>query len=145
MPGTGAPLDPVTSFRFHVEIGDISEAAFSECSGLQAEIQVEEYLQGGANDTVYRLPGRARFTNVTLRRGITTSDQLWSWWKEALRGRVTRKEVSIVLHNQKGDEMMRWTLSDAFPVKWVAPALRAGENIAAVEALELAYQGLRLE
>lgn len=145
MARTAARPDPITTFGFHVEVGDITEAVFSECSGIQAELQVDEYMQGGANDTVYRLPGRARFTNVTLRRGITTSDELWRWWKETLRGRISRKEVAIVLHNRKGDEVMRWTLSDAFPVKWVAPPFRAGENSAAIEALELAYQSLRLE
>lgn len=145
MPQTASRVDPLTSFGFHVQIGDISEAVFSECSGLQAEIQVEERLQGGANDIVYKLPGRARFSNVTLRRGVTCSDELWRWWKDVLRGVVTRKEVSIVLYDQKGTEVMRWTLADAFPVKWVAPQLRAGDSTTAIEALELTYQALRFE
>ncbi len=143
MPHIGRRVEPLTSFAFHVEIGSVSEAVFSECSGLQAEVQVEEYFQGGDNDTVHKLPGRVRFSNVTLRRGIGCSDQLWNWWKEVLQGRITRKQVSIILYDQPGNEVMRWTLADAFPVKWVAPQLRAGDNNIAIEALELTYEGLR--
>ena len=145
MPQTATRLNPLTGFSFHVQIGDISEAIFTECSGLQAEVEVEHYFEGGANDTAHQLPGRAKFTNVTLRRGVCYSDQLWGWWKEVLRGRIRRKEVSIVLYDQKGEEKMRWTLADAFPVKWVAPQLRAGDSTAAIEALELTYQGLGFE
>ncbi len=144
MPSGGRRSDPATSYKFHVQVGSISEAAFAECSGLQAEVLVEEYTQGGANDVVYKLPGRARFSNVTLRRGVCYSDELWNWWRAALSGQVVRKNVTIVLYNQKGDTIVQWTLVDAFPVKWVAPQLRASDNTAAVEALELAYQQVLL-
>lgn len=141
----GKDRDPLTSFRFHVVVGDISEAVFSECSGLQAEIQVEEYFEGGLNDGVHKLPGRARFGNVRLACGIFTSDTLLKWWKDTLRGQFTRKDVTIILYSLKGEEVMRWTLTDALPVKWVAPTLRASESAVAVETLELAFQGIRYE
>jgi phage tail-like protein len=137
--------DPATSLRFHVQIGDIVEAAFSECSGLQAEIAVETYAEGGLNDAVHRLPGRANFTNVRLSRGIAASDALLRWWKDTLRGKFTRKDVSIVLYSAKGEEMARWTLSDALPVKWVAPTMRGGESSVAVESLELAFEAIDYE
>jgi phage tail-like protein len=141
----GRDRDPLTTFRFHVVVGDISEAAFSECSGLQAEIQVEEYYEGGLNDEVHKLPGRTRFGNVKLLRGISTSDALLKWWKDTLRAQFTRKDVTIILYSPKGEEVTRWTLTEALPVKWVGPTLRASENAVAIETLELAFQGIRYE
>lgn len=144
MAPTATRVDPLATFRFHVQIGEISEAMFTECSGLQAQIEVEEYVEGGANDRVRRLPGRAKFTNVTLKRGVCCSDSLWRWWNDVLQGKVARKEVTIALYSRQGEEVMRWTLADAFPVKWVAPPLKAAESTAAVESLELTYEGMRL-
>lgn len=145
MTKTAAAAYTFTSFRFFVELGNVHEAGFTECSGLQAEVQVEEYLQGGENDTVRKLPGRAKYANITLRRGVCYSDELWKWWKKILQGQLSRKNVTIVLCDQAGNPKSRWTLVDAFPVKWVAPQLRAGENSAAIETLEFTYQRLDIQ
>jgi phage tail-like protein len=130
------------SSAFHVQIGNVSEAMFTECSGLQAEVQVEEYAQGGENDTVHKLAGRVRYSNITLRRGVRFSDTLYLWWRQVLQGKITRKNVTILLFDPHMGSLMQWQLIDAFPVKWVAPQLRAADSSPAIESLELTFERL---
>ena len=144
MPGTGQRVDPLATLRFHVEITGIEEAAFSECSGLQAETEIFPYEEGGLNSTVHQLPGRSKFSNVTLKRGITNSNELWDWYHNVITGAVERKNVSIILYSCDYNEVMRWNLIDAFPVKWVGPNFVSSDNDVAVETLELAHEGIEV-
>ena len=58
---------------------------------------------------------------------------------------ITRKQVTITLYSTaKQEESVRWTLNDAFPVKWVGPAFKAGEAATAIETLEFAHHGITL-
>ena len=68
---TGKRVDPLTTRKFFVEIGNIVRAEFSEVSGLNAEVEVLSYEEGGKNGFVHKLPGRVKFPNVTLKRGTT--------------------------------------------------------------------------
>lgn len=149
MPNTAERVDPFATLRFYVEIkketgGAEIKAAFAECSGLQAETEVLSYEEGGLNNTVHRLPGRTKFGNVTLKRGVTTSNELWDWYYKVITGKVERQNVSIILYNSDYEEVMRWNLANAFPVKWVGPNFVSSENTAAVETLELAHEGLEV-
>jgi len=145
---TGERIDPFATFKFHVEIGNIKEAAFDECSGLEKSNDVFEYQEGGFNDFVHKLPGRTKYSNVTLKRGYTRSNELFKWFKEmdeALQtGKgITRQNVTITLYSTvKQEDVIRWTLLDAFPVKWTGPSFRAGEAAVAVESLEFAHSGI---
>lgn len=144
MPPVGARRDPGTSLRFYIELDGLQEAEFSECSGLQVEMEVMEYQEGGRNGYVHKLPGRLKVSNVTLRRGIITSDKLWEWFKKAASGRIERKNFDVVLCDEQGQERQRWSFQEAYPVKWVGPTLKASDNTIAVEALELAHRGMQL-
>ena len=148
MSPVGDRKTPGASFRFHVEIGKewLREAEFTECSGLQVEMEVLEYQEGGRNDHVHKLPGRVKVSNVTLRRGIITSDKLWDWFCKCASGRIERRNLDVVLYDEQGDkEKQRWTFFEAYPVKWVGPALKAGDNSIAIDALELAHRGMKLQ
>jgi len=147
MPPTGQPgqrVDPYLTCKFHVEIQGIEEASFAECSGLEVETEVLEYQEGGLNEYVHKLPGRSKVSNVTLKRGITDSNELWNWYRDVVQGKVERKNVSIVLYDLKSNEVMRWTFIDAYPVKWSGPAFKADENAVTIETLELAHEGMSL-
>lgn len=147
---TAQRVDPFATCKFHVEIGDIKEAAFSECSGLEIATDVFEYQEGGLNEYTHKLPGRTKLSNVTLKRGFATSNELYKWYLEMeqdlLTGKtITRKQVAITLYStSEPKELMRWTLNDAFPVKWVGPTFKAGEAATAVETLEFAHHGITL-
>ena len=145
---TGQRVDPFATFKFHIEVGDILEAAFTECAGLEMATEVFEYREGGLNEYVHKLPGRTKLNNVTLKRGFATSNELYDWYlemDEKLRtGKgIKRQQVTITLYSTADrDETMRWALRDAFPVKWVGPAFNSGEAAVAVETLEFAHHGI---
>ena len=82
MPAPSTRNDPFKNFNFLVEIDGIAPAAFKSVSGLSAEVEVIEYRSGADTLTSSRkLPGRVRYSNVTLTRGITSSRDLWDWWR----------------------------------------------------------------
>ncbi len=62
---------PYLSFRFWVEIDSLVVGGFSEVSGLQSEIDLESYEEGGVNDYVHKFPKKAKLSNLVLKRGIT--------------------------------------------------------------------------
>ena len=151
---TAKRVDPFATCKFHVEIGNIKEAAFSDCSGLEIATDVFEYQEGGLNEYSHKLPGRTKLSNVTLKRGFAKSNELYNWYwemeKKLLGGKSLREgekptiqQVTITLHSTSVQkELMRWTLQDAFPVKWVGPAFKAGEAATAIEVLEFAHHGI---
>jgi phage tail-like protein len=151
MSKTGKRFDPFPTFKFHVEIGDITEAAFSECSGLDISTEVFEYKEGGMNEYVHKLPGRTKYSNITLKRGFATSNELFKWYKEmetCLLGHEVFKprEVTIKLYSSVVQgKVMRWKLYDAFPVKWVGPTFNSAEAAIAVESLEFAHHGIETD
>ena len=139
MPGN----DPLTAFRFKVEIDSVIEAGFTECSGLQVETEVEEVREGGLNEFAHKLPKGFKHVNLTLKHGLTTSDTLYSWHQDVVGGKpkVDRKSVSVIVMDEAGEERWRWTFHDAYPVKWSGPDLKADGSAIAVEAIELVHNG----
>jgi phage tail-like protein len=139
----GARSDPFLSFSFLVEIDGLVLGGFSEVTGLQTELEVLDYREGGMNEYVHKVAGPARYpANLVLRRGLTDARALWEWQHAAATGSVERKSGSIVLLSDAGEEVWRWNFVDAYPVRWTGPELRAGSATVAVEALELAHRGL---
>ena len=135
---------PFKSFSFLVEIDGVTAAAFRMVSGLAAEAEVIEYRELGGPRSI-KLPGRLRYPNVTLRRGLTTSRELWDWWETVRDGTLQRRTVLIALLDDSGQPVLRWTLREAWPVKWELSELDASKNEVAIESLELAHEGLELE
>lgn len=142
---TGSRTEAFTSHSFSFEIGQIQHAAFTEFSGLQAEVDTFPYEEGGVNDYVHRLPGRTKVSeNVVLKRGVAYSDELWRWFRDVTTGRFKRSNASVVLYDAAFREVKRWHIIEAYPVKWVGPAFKAGENAVSIETLELAHKGVVL-
>ena len=135
--------DPYLSFRFNVEIEGLFVGAFSEVSGLQIEVETEEYKEGGVNDYVHKFPKMAKYQNLVLKKGITNSNDLWEWHQDVVKGIVKRRRVSIVLLDSTGNEKWRWGFEEAYPVKWTGPDLKADTNAVAVESLELCHNGIK--
>jgi phage tail-like protein len=142
MAATSAREDPLIAFRFVVECNDIEVGFFTECSGLKAEVEVFEYQEGGLNDYVHKLPGRRKWTNITLQRGITSSLDLWKWYQKVVAKNTThRQSMSIILYSPDGERIMQWNLRGAYPVNWEGPAMKSDGNTVVVEKLELAHNG----
>ncbi|MFL6292694.1 MAG: phage tail protein [Thermoanaerobaculia bacterium] len=142
---TGDRRDPFRSFNFAVEIDGIARAGFRECSGLDASQDPIEYREGTEGLTSRKLPGLVKYSNITLKWGMTDDAELWDWRKRAMTGKVERKNGSIVLLDDTGAEKMRWNFREAWPTKWTGPSFNATGNEVAIETLEIAHEGLDLQ
>ena len=134
----------VTTNRYYVEIGSSVVACFSECSGLNAEIDKEVYLEGGVNDQQRISLGHARFSDVTLKRGVTDDSTFSKWFSEIFERKTKRRNVNILVFNQAGELMRSWTLVGAIPIAWRTPNLEADGSSVAIEELTLAFEGLKV-
>ena len=106
--------DPFASFCFQAEIDSKKVSGFSEVSGLTIETEVETFREGGVNTQNWQLPGPAKFpTRLTLKRGLANKDALWSWYRNIMAGRIERKQVTIILMDNGGDEKWQWVFDKA--------------------------------
>jgi phage tail-like protein len=134
---------PYTSFRFRIEIGGITVSLVSDVTGLQLETDIESYEEGGVNDFVYQFPKRTKYQRISLKRGITDKEDLWSWYQDVIKGKFERKDGAIVLMDSSGKDRWRWNFFKAYPVKWTGPELKAESSTVAFETIELAHHGIR--
>jgi phage tail-like protein len=140
---TGKRDDPFRGFNFKVEIDGVARNGFREISGLDMSTDVVEYRNG--NDTIgtaSKLPGLHKYSNITLKDGITMDDSLWVWRKTVIDKKTERKNGSIILCDEAGEEKIRWNFREGWPTKYTCPTLNATGNEVAVETLEIAHEGL---
>jgi phage tail-like protein len=137
---TGKRVDPYRNFSFLVEIDGITQAGFSDCSGFGASTDPMEYREGGETKTVRKLPGLTKYTNITLKWGLTDSKELYNWYRDVVNGKIERKSGSIILLDLEGNEKVRWNFFEAWPTKWDGPDFTAKGNDVAIETLELAHE-----
>jgi phage tail-like protein len=136
------PVDPYRNFNFLVEIQGITQAGFSECTGFGASVDVTEYREGGDVTSVRKLPGLTKYTNITLKWGLTDSHELYDWWIGIVNGKIVRKTGSIRCLDVNGADKVRWDFSAAWPTKYDAPDFTAKGNDVAIDTLELVVEGL---
>ena len=134
--------DPFASFNFKLEIEGITVAGFSEVTGLNQESNVIDYREGQEGITPRKLPGLNKFGNITLKRGISPDLSVYNWRKTVTDGDIERRNASVVLHNEKHEEVVRWNLVNAWPSKYVGPDLKANANEVAIETVELTHEGV---
>jgi phage tail-like protein len=134
--------DPYKAFNFIVEIDGIARAGFSEVSGLESETTVIEYRVGGERNAVRKLPGLTKYANIVLRRGVTQDAELSNWRKTVEDGQVDRRNGSIILRDDDGNDVVRWNFFNGWISKWQGPALHASKNEVAIETIEIAHEGL---
>lgn len=147
MPNVFAPHanDPYGVYNFFVEWDGIVHAGFKECSGLDSISESGDYREGTDPLTYRKLPGLASYSNIELKRGISSNDELWRWRQEIAKGNTERRNLSIVLLDDTGNERIRWNLVNCWPARWSAPGLDATENEVAIESLELAHEGVSVD
>src|SRR3990172_7497099 len=108
MPTTNDALtgDPLVSCYFALEVGPVT-GFFTEVSGLGSETEVIEHKIMGRNnsESVRKIPGRLKWSDITLKRGITASMDMWTWRKQVEDGAVSsaRTNGSIMMYSQEGD------------------------------------------
>lgn len=134
--------DPYRVYKYKVEIDGITRGGFREASGLDSSQDPIEYREGTDPLHAKKLPGLNKSSNISLKWGITDDAQLWEWRKKSIDGKVERKNGSIVLYNDAGEEKIRWNFMEGWPTKWTGPSFNATGNEVAIETLEIAHEGI---
>ena len=144
--GTGSPDDALSACRFyvHIDLDGAPQAVFAEASGLSIEVATEDVEEGGNNGFVHRLPGRCKVGNLVLKRGMTKSNEFLKWILDVAQGKITLRNLSVVVYNLDGSVSVSWDFLNAYPVKWTGPQLKADDRGTAIETLELAHDGFSL-
>jgi len=135
-------VDPFRSYRFSVEIDGITEAYFTEVTGIEASYDIM-YFSTGDIDNSTSLPGLARNTNITLKQGTTDNMEIFEWFKgePGMAGAVERKDVTIKAVDDQQAELAVWTFYDAWPCRYVVADFNASQSAVVIETLEMAYEG----
>jgi phage tail-like protein len=143
--------DPYAAYNFQVIVTNVSDdgvavsGSFSEVSGLEVEIPPIVYRNGSEDITQRKIPGLKKFTDITLKRGITGHVGFWNWIVEALNGQVRRTSGSILLLDENRREVMRWNFARAYPCKYTGPGLNASNNEVAIETLVVCCERLEID
>lgn len=154
----GVRSDPFPAFNFFISLIDSSSVlasitsainfvaggGFSECSGLDATLQVEEYAEGGENRYVHKFPTRMTYSNIVLKRGITLAEDLWNWHADYVNGKGKRRDGVIILRSELQIPVKTWIFKRGLPLKWTGPTFNAAQSAVAVESLEIMHEGLEL-
>lgn len=150
MPDDNFVNERVTAATFVFEVDGLEIGQFQEVSGLEVEVSVESVEEGGENGFVHRLPGRMTWPNITLKRGITQTDNLLTWLNKssgeqfgAAGNTLTRSTAAITLTGPAGTRIRAWEFVGAFPVKWKGPDFATDSTTAAAETLEIAHHGFK--
>lgn len=159
------PDDPFTGFQFRLNLSNIQVAGFAECIGLEIETKVFEYKEGGRNTHLLKFPEQTEVKNIVLKRGLTTSYELFDWYLDVANGTFRHANtrpalrqqaghsadageqdinprISIALINAAGETQREWLLRRAFPVKWIGPEFKAADNSVCFETIELVHEGI---
>jgi phage tail-like protein len=139
-------MDPISAHQFALEIQGITEATFREASGFGSEHQIIEQKEQTAKGTtiIRKIPGTLKWQNITLKRGMTSNDELWKWRQQVIDGKIeaARLDGSIVGYDEDGQERIRYNFRRGWPSKWESTAMNAGGNEPVIETIEIAHEGL---
>jgi len=145
------PVYPFTTFNFEVDVtledsaDRLCRAAFAECDGLELTMEVKTIREGGNNGVQHRLTGPFAYGTVTLKRGMTSSFDLWEWVERLQTEPSLRANAEVVvLTADRTKKQAVFVARRCVPVKLKAPPLNAKDGMVAIEELQLAYESLSL-
>lgn len=135
---------------FTLEVDGVQIGTFTEVSGLTVSADPESITEGGQNHFTHQRPGRMSWPNITLKRGVTSNNELFDWFAktsgEGFAGEgdtVTLTSAAITLVDARGETLRSWTVDRAFPVKWDGPTFAAAASEVPSEELEIAHHGFQ--
>ncbi|MBC7812091.1 MAG: phage tail protein [Burkholderiales bacterium] len=140
--------DVLVAAFWGVDIGGAITGYFTEVSGIGSESEVVEHKISGSGahlDIVRKQPGRLKWGDITLKRGITASMDIWLWRQQVETGDVTgaRKNGTITMYDQESTAVATWEFTAAWPSKVSTPALTADSNAVSVEELTIVHEGIK--
>jgi phage tail-like protein len=140
---------PPVAFHFKVEflsLGNNNDSRFQSVSGLSLEYDVETVKEGGENRFEHKLPGRAKYPDMSLKRGMLTDSAVIKWMLDALKNRIINPvDVNVSLLNEFHMPLVTWKVHKAWPRKWSVADLNANDNAVVIETLDLCYSYFDIE
>lgn len=146
-----ARLDPYGAYNFEISVhgkaadGKSVQAAFREVSGLEMSVDPIEYRNGNDEKTSRKFSGIRKYTNITLKRGVTGDIDFWKWLLVGANGKEDKREGTITLLDEKRVAVMTWKFKGGWPCKFTGPGLNAGNNEIAMETVEICHEGLSID
>ncbi len=147
-----------TAFRFDVQLNlrdpgragvtnPLCDAAFAECDGLEMTMEPKTIQEGGINTRQSHRVGPVTYGTLTLKRGMTSTFDLWTWFSAATSGqtRGAKADGSVILRNGEGQVQVKFHLFDCLPIKMKAPALNGKDGLLAIEEMQIAYSHFTVE
>jgi phage tail-like protein len=138
--------DPLAGFQYALDIGGKVSGFFQDCSGIGSEHEIIEQKLTDANGRpfIQKIPGRMKWNDVTLKRGITAEMDLWKWRKMVEDGNVdgARTHCSIIMMNRTGKPVAQWDFNNAWPSKVSGPELKSDSNDYGVEEMVIVHEGM---
>jgi phage tail-like protein len=145
-PVTPPREDPLVGFNYALSVDGLITGYFAEVSGIGSENEIVEHkvVDGSGKESVQKLPGRLKWSDVTLKRGITSSMDMWNWRKMVEDGNVAgaRKNFSIMLFDQTYAVKAQWDFINGWPAKIEVPAATSTANAGAVESITIVHEGM---
>ena len=139
--------NPLASFHYAIEIQGAVTGFFTECSGLGSEHEVIEHkaVDTKGKEFIQKIPGRMKWENISLKRGITSSMDMWTWRKQVEDGEIkaARKSGSITMLDQDLKEVARWNFENGWPSKLTGPQLKSNANEFGIEDMTIVHEGLK--
>jgi phage tail-like protein len=138
--------DPLLGFNFLLELEGAVAGYFTECSGVGSENEIVEHkvVDKQGHEVVRKLPGRLKWQDVTLKRGITSDLQLWQWRDTVIKGTMkdARKNITITMLDREYKPVAIWNFSNAWPSKVSGPSLKSDSNEFGVEEITIVHEGM---
>lgn len=136
---------PPPGFHFKVEVLGIKahddDVRFTEVGGLSVEVATEEVPEGGENRFLQKYPGRAKYPELVLKRGLLRGSEITAWIRDCIENlNIQPKNIDVKLLNEEHQPLMTWHLVNAYPTKWSASDLSATNNSVVIESLHFFYQ-----
>lgn len=129
-------------YMFLVEIDGIVQAGFREVEGLNVTVDVWEYREGNEATAPRLEPGLVHYGPLILRKGLTQNTELWNWMEKTIQGNVERKNIAVIILDNKAMEVARYQLSEAWPSSWRLSKLDSQGIGPVIEELVIQYESL---
>jgi phage tail-like protein len=151
--------NPLPGFNFAVSFAETAQVAgaiasggvrqtlagFQEVSGLGGTNEIHDYKEGGRNDFTHKFATRINFENITFKRGVALTPDLWNWFNQVRRGSFgARRSIMIAHLGYAREAALVWYVSRALPTKYVGPSWNSSQSSVAIESIEIAHEGLEL-
>jgi phage tail-like protein len=143
---SGRESDPLIGFNFRLEIEGKLAGYFTEANGIGSEHEIVEHkaVDDSGHEIVQKIPGRLKWENVTLKRGITDAMDIWDWRKLVEDGKLgdARTNCSIIMMDRNYEDVARWDFVNAWPSKVSGPSVKSDSNEFGVEEVTLIHEGM---